>query len=462
MTTGHLNLRLAGVAVLLTVATTSLAGQGSIRGTLADSLRGGSALAGATVTLVEQNQTATTDARGRFSFVRLEPGRYTVRFAGPRLDSLGVAPIAQSVVVEGRRAAEVALAIPPAAWFQRQYCGTELPGAGVVIGVVRNAAGAPQAGVPTTAIWDAASLRDGDVVVETMATLDTTDAEGRFALCGVPLRGQASVRAVRGSERSGDLVVATEGQAVLRRDLRIGEAGETARVSGRIVTRRRPLVGAEVELWGDTTRNTRTDDQGRFVLTGVPRRTAQLYVRAIGQTPRMVTVEPTGAELDIGEVVLEEAVVALLPMTIRERALTRERLEFAERRNGAVGVFFDSTELAVFPRVTAAAIASKSTAVRVGVSRSFLDTTGDVIMLRGVSMADINSGCYPRVFLNGVFISTQRPIPTMGAAEERAISPQYMRELLRLAKRIEIYNAREAPQQFHDPDGCGALVIWTR
>jgi hypothetical protein len=42
------------------------------------------------------------------------------------------------------------------------------------------------------------------------------------------------------------------------------------------------------------------------------------------------------------------------------------------------------------------------------------------------------------------------------------IPPDMMKELLRTAKRIEIYEAQDAPAEFVDPDGCGSIVIWTR
>jgi hypothetical protein len=37
-----------------------------------------------------------------------------------------------------------------------------------------------------------------------------------------------------------------------------------------------------------------------------------------------------------------------------------------------------------------------------------------------------------------------------------------MAQLLREAKRLEIYGAAWAPIEFQDPDGCGVILIWTR
>jgi hypothetical protein len=269
------------------------------------------------------------------------------------------------------------------------------------------------------------------------------------------------LRVVAGEERAGDLVVELDGDAVARRDVRVGPGDETAVITGRVLSRRQGQTVA-VELWGDSLRSASTDADGRFRLAGVPRRSGQLYLRAVGQVPRIVTIDPIAPTLDIGDVQLEDAAVALQPMTIRERQLTRERLAFEERSRGAVGIFFDSAYLASMPRVTASALARQSTVIRVGPVRSAVEASGEVVMLRGLGMNNLVSGCYPRVYLNGTMMQSQQPRPMAGGAMIAAITPDYMKELLRTAKRIEVYQAQFAPAEFTDPDGCGSLVIWTQ
>jgi hypothetical protein len=89
-------------------------------------------------------------------------------------------------------------------------------------------------------------------------------------------------------------------------------------------------------------------------------------------------------------------------------------------------------------------------------------TSGETIMLRSVRPTSMNTGCYPRVFIDGVGTSTQEPRQVATGRPDAAISPEYMKELLRTARRIEVYQATFAPPEFHDPDGCGSIVIWTR
>ena len=451
------------VFALLCVASlpVAAAAQGTIRGVVTDSLRGTSPIAGARITLEGSSMSVVTDRRGRFAFNRVAPGTYRVVYAGARFDTLGITPEAREVTVRGRDNMELQIATPSVATLQQRYCGTATPATGVLRGVISGANGAPRPGAEVAAIWDEAVLDRGNLAVESRASLDTTAADGSFSVCGVPLTRQVVLRSVSGTERGGDLVVAMDGQVVVRRDVRVSPESETTIVTGQVRSRRRGAATA-VEIWGDTLRSVATDSAGRFRFPGVPRRSGQLYIRAIGQQPRLVPIEPTGPTLDVGEIVLEDAAVALQPMTIRERQLTRERLAFEERAKAAVGVFFDSTYLAQLPRVTAAALTAKNTIIRVGPNRAMESTSGETIMLRSVRPTSMNTGCYPRVFINGVGTSTQEPRQVATGRPDAAISPEYMKELLRTARRIEVYQATFAPAEFHDPDGCGSIVIWTR
>lgn len=452
-------LRCALVLAIAITAPAAVHAQGFIRGVLTDSLRAGAPIAGAVLLLDGTSHEVETDRRGRFAFPRLPAGTYRVVYRGARLDTLGIAPLTADARIEGRRAVDVRLAIPGPRSFQLEYCGLEFDGAGIVRGTVVDARGELQARAHVAALWDEAVLLRGNLSMEARASIDTTASDGTFAVCGVPHTRQFVLRVVSGNERAGDLIVEMDGDAVVRRDVRVGSGDRTAVITGRVLSRRRNQAVA-VELWGDSLKSVNTDSTGHFRLAGVPRRSGQLYLRAVGQTPRIVTIDPLGATLDIGGVQLEDAAVALQPMTIRERQLTRERLAFIERSRGAAGVFFDSTFLASLPRVTASALAQKSTLLRVGPIRSAAATSGEVIMLRSVNARDWNTGCYPRIYLNGTMMRTQAPQQHLDW--EALITPDYMRQLLQTAKRIEVYTAQLAPAEFYDPDGCGSIVIWNR
>ncbi len=442
-------------------ASSPLAAQGSIRGTLVDSLRGAAAIADARVELAGTALSARTDRRGRFEFSAVAAGEYVVRYTPPASEELGVPVVERVAVVGARGRAEVSLAIPSLTWFQQALCAADLGSSGIVRGRILDLDGQPQEGVTVSASWDEAVLRDARVEMDTRRETSTTGADGSYTVCGVPSNRRFVLRAHGGRSASGEVVVEFGDVPLARRDLRIGAPELTTVVTG-IARGRRRSAEIRVEIWGDSTRSVRVDAEGRFRLAGVPRRTGQLYLRAVGQVPRVVNIEPTGPTLDVGEIKLEDAAVALQTMTIRERELTRERMAFEERSRGTVGVFYDSAFLARAPRVTASYLAQKSTDVKVGPMRRATDTVGEIVLLRYRPMISGQDGCHPRIYLNGSFLGTQEPKETVFGQKEAKIPPEMMAHLLRVAKRIEIYKAQDAPAEFVDPEGCGSIAIWTR
>jgi hypothetical protein len=106
-------IRSLAASVALTAAAVALAGaQGSISGSVYDSLSARAPLANATVVLVERSKYVTTDKHGRFTFDSVPDGRYTVGFMHAVLDSLDLqAPVA-AVEVSGGRRSEVRLYTP--------------------------------------------------------------------------------------------------------------------------------------------------------------------------------------------------------------------------------------------------------------------------------------------------------------------------------------------------------------
>jgi hypothetical protein len=198
----------------------------------------------------------------------------------------------------------------------------------------------------------------------------------------------------------------------------------------------------------------------------VPERSTQLWVRVIGYTPRTVDLVVAPPETDIGDIRLDR-VQELPGRLIEGRLVSESEFLFEERRKSGVGVYFDSTWLSNLPRVTAAALASKTTMIRAGSMRTpnARATGGETVLLRSSTMAGMLDGCNPRVYLDGVSIGSQslpRSADPRGHPRGGAVTPEYLQELLRLAKRIEVYQAQHAPAEFADPDGCGSLVIWTK
>ena len=416
------------------------AGSGSIRGSLVDSLRSGGPVEGAAVVLMGANRRTVTERGGRFEFTDLPAGTYTVAYWAPWLDSLGLPALQRQVQVRGSRSESVTLSTPSRATVQRAVCGDVLSDEqGILIGEVRDGEGNPGAGVGVFARWLETVIQGREVAQGTMATADTASAAGSYALCGVPLESEFTLRAVGGDGTgSGELLVSID-ERIARRDIIVGRPGTTLRVSGRVVKESGEAIpGATILVAGDSSQSARSDSSGRFVLPGVARRSSQLIVRSLGYVPLVRAIDPIDAELDLDDVPLVVAPRELATVTITGRPMTAAQAQFETRRaRSAGGVFVDEEELRKMGVVSANTVGQTNPRVAVQSTRA-----GPMMYMRRGS-----EFCRPRFFIDGY--------------DFRDISAEEENNFLRVAKRVEMYTANNAPPQFNDFNGCGSIVIWT-
>lgn len=436
-----LRVRLAALATA--VAATGVQAQGTVRGVVHDSLRAGRPIAGAEVVLLGSERRTVTDERGRFEFADAPAGEVTVAFWAPWLDSLALPPLqARARAGQG----SVLLATPSLPAYQRAVCGTTLAAdEGILLGELRAPDGSPLAGVAVGARWHETLVGVGQLERRLRASLDTANASGFFALCGVPADAEFAVVAGNDTLATGEIVLGLGTSPVVRRDLTAAPAGVVATVRGRLIgPDSLPLAGATIAATGDTAVRTRSDAEGRFVLTGVPRRSMQLVARAIGHVPTLRSLEPLGDEIVLEDLLLPR-VQELAAVTVTGAAMTAAELEFDTRRQRGLGRFVDEEQLRKLPFITANAVASLVPGVRAagtGVDRRI------VLPRRSFGGGVTSTACLPRWFEDGF------PTGALDAQEEAA--------LLARAKRIEIYEAPQAPARYTDFDGCGVVLVWTR
>lgn len=433
------------VAVLGAVALVSALGnavqaQGSIRGSVIDSLRSGGPVEGAPVVLMGANRRTVTEQGGRFEFTDLAPGTYTVAYWAPWLDSLGLPALQRQVQVRGSRAERVTLSTPSRATVQRAVCGDVLTDEqGILIGEVRDGEGNPGAGIGVFARWLETVIQGREVAQGTMAAADTATAAGSYVLCGVPLDAEFTLRAVgAGGVGSGELLVKA-GASIARRDIIVGAPSATLRITGRVVRENgAPIAGATVLVAGDSGQAVRADDDGRFVIPAAARRSSQLIVRSLGYVPQVRSVDPFDAQLDLDDLTLEVAPRELATVTVTGQAMTAAQAQFETRRQrSAGGVFVDEGELQKMGVISSNTVGQMNP--RVAVQQT---PRGPMMMMRRGS-----EFCRPRFFIDGY--------------DFRDITADEENSFLRVAKRVEMYTANNAPTEFNDFNGCGSIVIWT-
>lgn len=428
-----------------------------VRGMVFDSTLSRGGLSGAEVLVLGTSRTAMTDAQGRFVLRGLPAGTHEIVAMHPLLDTLGFDELSLDVTV-GSTTPEITFATPSLARYSAERCGRALAAhEGIVIGAVRGSDGAEEAGVVVRAMWAERRVAKGDSEQKAREVVDTTDESGRYAVCGVPrepaimedatgatARSVATFLATASDGRAtGRLTRAALEQPLMRHDLVVAVAGAVAEVRGRVLDEEgKPLVGARVTRTGAA--SVTTDSSGRFTIAGVPQRSEQLLLRAVGHEPAILELSPLDARFDAGDVRLARTVFTLGTVNVTAGAMSPQRTAFEERRKLGMGSFLDDEELRKQPKVTAAYVASRVHGARM-VNKGLGEYTFGFERIR---LQMDSTHCTPRYFIDG---------QDYGVLSNREVDFYFS-----LAVRLEAYSAAKAPPQYNDFDGCGVVLIWTR
>ncbi len=430
------------LALPLLAFATDAGAQGTIEGVLWDSTRSLAPLADAEVVLLTDGRVAKTDRRGRFRFRDVPAGEHRVGYGALWLDSVSAPPAVVSARVAARGRSRVVLATMSRRTTQLAACGTPLADdAGLLLGEVRDAAAFDVVDdVVVAARWNERLLGRDQNELREVATVDTTDAGGRYTLCGVPLGVSVTLYARHRDGRSTERMQVAIDVPITARDLRIGDVSRLVRVSGRVVgPNGAPMPNASVFASLAQDRPATTDSAGGFALA-LPVRSGQLFIRALGYQPALVPVNPIDGQLELGDIAISPVGAVLDTVRIvGARPRTLDELGFEERRRTGLGAFVDEAHIATLPRVTAPGL--------VMAMPPWIRATSGMhptfIIRRGMGF------CTPRFFVDGF---------DWGKRTE-AID---IYNITQLAKRVEAYKAGFAPPRYNDFDGCGSVVIWTR
>lgn len=439
-------------------------------------------LEGATISLSGTDYSIPSNSNGEFRIEKLPQGVFNVELAHPRLNELGLSLSGVEVQITPGDTSRIYLTIPSTGSLSLAACRAEEreEGASVLTGVVREQrSGESIPGASVRLEWQ-----------EILATIPTvrarerwfevsTDGDGRYTACGVPvdeaLVVQASFLGIRGDTahlrflqedfRVKDLEVELPPGLLSSREeaLTLKEGVGVQGVQGVLLDRRtgEPVRTAEVTLRqspGSVVVTGATDRKGFFRLqTPVPGHYL-LSAEALGFSQvRGEEVEVTMGRLSVLEIKMAPEALALEPLVISAapRAFHLEMQGFYDRKTKGLdsGIFMppEFLEERQPRRLTDLFFEIPGTRV--------LDTAvgGRGVYFRsGERFTEI---CWPMVYVDRHLISTGGFLSV--GAEPRAIDDLVPATDVAA---VEVYRSpAEIPPEFNGPNaGCGVVVIWTR
>ncbi|MBK6487594.1 MAG: carboxypeptidase regulatory-like domain-containing protein [Gemmatimonadetes bacterium] len=458
-------LAIAGGASTPDVGSGSVSAIG-VSGVVFDSLSG-TPLAGADVQLLREGASARTydartDSAGRFTISTVEAGEYVAGFFHPRLDSLGIDLPPVRVTLNAESQVELRLATPSRRTIISAVCPDSMAGddATLLLGAVRDAArGERLTGAVVSAQWSGLAFQDAGLVSVEFGGMVPATAEGRFAVCNIPLDADVTLRAAVGADTSGALSLQFPPLGILARDIFVAPIGSdepnaSARLSGRVTsTTGAAVAGARLSLWGFPGA-VRTDETGAFVFAEVPGGSTTLDVRAVGYEPVRIGIDlRTDAQRNnTVALVVARAPTTLAPITILDTRTSGVLLRsgFDKRAEGGVGRFLDAEALEKMQVVS-----TTSAIARFPGMLSRTSGRGSRLFMRDPK----GVVCAPMVWVDGTPYS-----PNASADVDVAIDIDHFANPDEIAG-IEVYRrVSQAPLQYAGTtqSACGVVVIWRK
>jgi hypothetical protein len=433
-----------------------------VRGVVYDSIAR-APLAGAMVQLVPDAAdrpllTATSDTAGRWEITGVAPGTYLAGYFHEHHAALGVRSRVLHVAVAEHDTLELAMAVPSGESVYAALCPArqKSDSTGLVLGYVRDAdTGVPLVGSTVVLMWPEMIFGNMRVRTEVRQVAARSDADGWFAVCGIPYDGDVTIRAEMGADSSGFVAIAVPPRGTVRQTLRIGRGNATvaavadsrargathtvrrgtARLAGRVLLADgSPAQDAQLSLWGSDAATT-SDVNGSFALAALPAGTYTLEARLLGFEPARVGVQLSRDSTTRVTVYVANRIPVLETVTVFGKRRTSPLTRALHRRERGVGSFFTRADIERQGFLQTTDLLRRVAGVRVVPSRG----TQYLALMRG--------NCLPMLWVDGTkYPRAEDQLQVMPAPQEIAI--------------MEVYSGPESPTEFA-PGGCGAIVIWT-
>lgn len=331
-------------------------GKGSITGVVIDSLYG-RYLSGADVLVEGARANLSTDSLGRFQVDSLPPGTYQVGVFHPLLDTLGISLATQPFHLGADSVSFVMLSVPSAQTIISRACPARprAQGSSAVVGQVTDPETlAPVAGADVSLAWTQIEVsKQVGIRQSPRVVRDTTDALGRFALCGLPEDLDATLQARRGKSVTAEVPITLSEvpPQLFARTLLLSAADSGAKtgnavVSGRILLEGNPVIGgSRVEVVG-TDVITTTNEKGEFTLRNLPSGTHVLLARHLGFGAEAIPVDLSAREPKRVTIRLPKYVTMMDPVVVNARRTAGlDRVGFSQRKKSGTGYYLGPEQL---------------------------------------------------------------------------------------------------------------------
>ena len=403
-----------------------------------------------------------SDSSGFFRVTDVPPGEYLITFFHPRLDELGLNGPMKGMTVSGART-DVELGVPGTQHVIALHCGAQaaMDSSGLLIGsVFQSDRPEPVAGALVTAQWFEISFSARGMVRSTPTVRATTNANGRFSMCGLPGDAMLNVWAGLGKAVTGSVNVEVKPHRVATIQLSLDVADTvltatttgpvrrgSARVSGTV---RSPsgavLPGARVALRGSDN-ETVADANGAYTLANLPGGTQTLEARAIGFVPIARSITLSAKRPLRFDVRFDSAARILQTVEVKgERVYDSATQEFMDAKKRGFGYFIDRETIENRQPFQTSDLLR--TAPGVMVTSSGMPGSEANIQIRGVT--SLSGSCKPTVVVDGL------QLPGGSGDIDMLARPEDIAG-------IAIYRGpSETPVQYASNSTCGVIQIWTR
>ncbi|HEX2600541.1 MAG TPA: carboxypeptidase regulatory-like domain-containing protein, partial [Gemmatimonadaceae bacterium] len=326
-------------------------GKAAIVGRVLDSLNG-RYLSGAEIIIQGAKKTLVTDSAGRFVLDSLDAGNYQVGVFHPLLDTLGISLATRPFHIGADSVSYIVLSVPSARSIIRSACthvNPRLRGSSAVIGhVIDPESLQPVSGADVSIAWSEIEASKEVGVRRTPRVIrDSTDARGRFSICGLPNSMKATLQARKGNAVTAEVPIELGdddaelfARTMLLSQVDSGVKTGKAVVSGRVILEGAPSnAGSRVEVVG-TDKVVLTNDKGDFTIRDLPSGSHVLLARHLGFGAETVPVDLSSHEAERVSIKLPKFVASLDPVLVTaKRVSSLDKVGFNQRKKSGQGYY---------------------------------------------------------------------------------------------------------------------------